>query len=90
MGTFGKHKQEGEEVGQPQVVGSDGGVLLGRQVRLVYETPGSLALQLGLDVGGAVNPTIGPGMGPELIQSRKVLLESIKLIIKFNILTLEF
>ena len=68
MGTFGKHKQEGEEVGKPQVVGSDGGVLLGRQVRLVYETPGSLALQLGLDVGGAVDPTIGPGMSAELIR----------------------
>ena len=74
MGSLGQHEHQGEEVGQPEIVGCDGRVLLFREVGLVHITPGSLALQLGLHVGGAVDPTIGPGMGAELIQSIVVVL----------------
>ena len=69
MGSFGKHEEEGEEVGEPEIVGCDGGIILWGEVGLVNKTPGSLALELGLDVGGAMDPTIGPGMGAELIRS---------------------
>ena len=67
MGSLGQHEEQGEEIGQPEIVGSDGGVVLRGQLALVYETPGGLPLKLGSDVGGAVDPTIGPRRSLELI-----------------------
>ncbi len=55
-----KHVEQGEEVGQPEVVGGDGGVLLGVQLALVHKAAGGAALQLGPDIGRAVDPAVGP------------------------------
>ena len=73
MGSLGQHEHQGEKVGQPEIVSCDGRILVWSEVCLVNKTPGSLALELGLDVGGAVDPTIGPGMGAELIAVRPEL-----------------
>ena len=60
MGGLGEHEEEGEEVGQPEVVGGDGGVLLGVELALVHKAAGGAALQLGPDIRGAVDPAVGP------------------------------
>lgn len=57
---LGEHKEQGEEVGQPEVVGGDGGVLLRVQLTLIHKAASGSALQLGPDIGRAVNPAVGP------------------------------
>ena len=57
---LGEHEEEGEEVGQPEVVGGDGGVLLGVQLALVHKAACGPALQLRPDIGRAVDPAVGP------------------------------
>ena len=61
MWELGEDEEQGEEVGQPEVVGGDGGVLLRVQLALIHIAAGGHALQLGPDIGRAVNPAVGPG-----------------------------
>ena len=77
MGRLGQHEQEGEKVGQPEVVGCDGGVLLRGQLSLVHEASSGFTLQLRPHVARAVNPAVRPGgeEGSELMSSTKVHFE---------------
>ena len=58
MRELGEHVEQGEEVGEPEVVGSDGGVLRAVQTRLVNIAAGGDALEVGPDIGRAVHPAI--------------------------------
>ena len=42
-GKSGQHEADSQEVGQPEVVGGDRGVLLGLNLGLVHETPSCFA-----------------------------------------------
>ena len=60
-GELCESEAEGEEEGEPQVVGGDGGVLLRGDLALVHEAAGGLALQVVPHVGSPVDPAVGPG-----------------------------
>ena len=55
---LGEHVEHGEEVGQPEVVGGDGGVLGGLQAALVHIAAGGDTLEMLPDIGGPVHPAI--------------------------------
>ena len=59
MGQLCQDKEQGKEVGEPEIVGSDGGVLLGLEFALINKTTGRFALQLGSDVSCAMDPAVG-------------------------------
>ena len=61
VGELGEEEEEAEQVGQPQVVGGDGRVLLGLDPGLVHEAAGCLALQVPPHVGRAVDPAVLAG-----------------------------
>ena len=58
MRELGEHVEHGEEVGQPEVVGGDGGVLGGLQAALVHITAGGDTLEMLPDISGPVHPAI--------------------------------
>ena len=59
---LGQDEEQGEEVGEPEVVGGDGGVLLGLQLALVNKAAGGPALELRTYVCCSMDPAIRPGM----------------------------
>ena len=58
MRELGEHVEQGEEVGEPEVVGGDRGVLTPLQTGLVNIASSGNALEVGADIGGAVHPAI--------------------------------
>ena len=58
MRELGEHVEQGEEVGQPEVVGGDGGVLSTVEAGLVNIAASGNALEVRADIGGAVHPAI--------------------------------
>ena len=58
MRELGEHVEHGEEVGQPEVVGGDGGVLGGLQAALVHIAAGGDTLEMLPDISGPVHPAI--------------------------------
>ena len=59
---LGQDEEQGEEVGEPEVVGGDGGVLLGLQLALVNKAAGGPALELGTNICCSMYPAIRPVM----------------------------
>ena len=58
MRELGEHVEHREEVGQPEVVGGDGGILGGLQAALVHIAAGGNTLEMLPDIGGPVHPAI--------------------------------
>ena len=58
MRELGEHVEQGEEVGQPEVVSGDGGVLRTVQASLVHIAASGDTLEMGADIGSAVHPAI--------------------------------
>jgi len=61
-GKLGKPKAECEEERDPEVVGSDGGILLRLNLGLVDKAAGSLALQVLPHIGCTVDPAVRSGI----------------------------
>ena len=61
-GHLGETETEGEQEGQPEVVGGDRGVGRRRNLGLVHEASCGLALQMVSYVSCAVDPAVGPEM----------------------------
>ena len=61
-GHLGEPEAEGEEEGQPEVVGSHRGIGWRWDLGLVHEASCGLALQMVSYVSCSVNPAVGPGM----------------------------
>ena len=57
---LGEAEAECEEEGQPEVVGSHGGVGRGVQLGLVHKTSCRLSLEVLLHIGSPVDPAVGP------------------------------
>ena len=57
---LGEPEAEGEQEGQPEVVGGDRGVGRRRNLGLVHEASCGLALQMVSYVSCAVDPAVGP------------------------------
>ena len=55
---LGEHVEQGEEVGQPEVVGGDGSVLGGLKAALVHVAAGGDTLEVFADIGGPVHPAV--------------------------------
>ena len=55
---LGEHVEQGEEVGQPEVVGGDGGVLGRLQAALVHVAAGGDTLEVFADIGGPMHPAV--------------------------------
>ena len=55
---LGQHEEEGEKVGEPEVVSGDGGVLLRLQLALVHKAARGPALELRSHICCAVDPAI--------------------------------
>jgi len=59
---LGEAEAECKKEGNPEIIGSHGGVLLGLYLGLVHEAAGSLALQMFSYIGCTVDPAVRPGV----------------------------
>jgi len=59
-GHLGEPEAEGEEEGEPEIVGSDGSVSRRLQLGLVNKATSGLPLEVFLHIGSAVDPAVGP------------------------------
>lgn len=80
-GHLGEAEAECEQEGKPEIVGSDGSVLLRGELGLVHETSCGLSLEMIPHIGCAMNPAVGLGI---MVSSLADNGSSVKMILQKN------